>query len=424
MLAGQNRQRAWKPKARTGCKTCKIRKIKCDEEKPSCKRCTSTGRKCDGYDPTFRRPASTASPPPASSDRNGKILLLPQSKAIRLTSPGYLVPVLSFKSKQERDSFDFFTSKAIASLRGYLDSPFWQREVLQAAHRDTAIQHCVIALGAMHRRFFEGSSSHINEEDMNDHYLQFALKQSNQAIQDLLQKQGTNNKMARMDKVTLMTCSILFSSMSCLQGYQKDAFEHLRSGIRLLNEMDSEANDKTEDHPINIESLRSIFVGLDMQARSIMPATQSKNWVARPKAQITAVIPGAELNMPSLLMMLQYLESLLNHMHQFFQSTVSRPLEEAGDVFHEYCELAHHFKTGKAALDTLCSKASSDLNEFTQPIDALQLLMCQIEYFLQCPRPDFEAKWGITGNLDFGTGPFDVEAQFVKIFELATSTLR
>lgn len=27
----------------------RIRRIKCDEAKPSCQRCTSTGRKCDGY---------------------------------------------------------------------------------------------------------------------------------------------------------------------------------------------------------------------------------------------------------------------------------------------------------------------------------------------------------------------------------------
>lgn len=45
------RMRRWAPKVKSGCITCKIRKIKCDEEKPSCRRCTSTGRTCDGYGP-------------------------------------------------------------------------------------------------------------------------------------------------------------------------------------------------------------------------------------------------------------------------------------------------------------------------------------------------------------------------------------
>src|SRR5450755_1287659 len=45
------RTRAHKPKVRTGCVTCKIRRVKCDETKPSCLKCTRSGRKCDGYVP-------------------------------------------------------------------------------------------------------------------------------------------------------------------------------------------------------------------------------------------------------------------------------------------------------------------------------------------------------------------------------------
>ncbi|CAI6335536.1 unnamed protein product [Periconia digitata] len=41
-------------KSKTGCITCRIRKVKCDEKKPSCKRCISTGRTCDGYRSNFR----------------------------------------------------------------------------------------------------------------------------------------------------------------------------------------------------------------------------------------------------------------------------------------------------------------------------------------------------------------------------------
>lgn len=38
-----------KTRAATGCLTCRIRKVKCDEAKPSCTKCISTGRTCDGY---------------------------------------------------------------------------------------------------------------------------------------------------------------------------------------------------------------------------------------------------------------------------------------------------------------------------------------------------------------------------------------
>lgn len=42
-------QRASKPKVRTGCVTCKIRHVKCDELKPSCQRCMTAGITCEGY---------------------------------------------------------------------------------------------------------------------------------------------------------------------------------------------------------------------------------------------------------------------------------------------------------------------------------------------------------------------------------------
>ncbi|KAH6663086.1 hypothetical protein B0J14DRAFT_280144 [Halenospora varia] len=41
--------RASKPKVKTGCQTCKIRRVKCDETKPACLRCVRFGHKCDGY---------------------------------------------------------------------------------------------------------------------------------------------------------------------------------------------------------------------------------------------------------------------------------------------------------------------------------------------------------------------------------------
>ncbi|KAK0701596.1 hypothetical protein B0T26DRAFT_600108, partial [Lasiosphaeria miniovina] len=43
------RNRASKPKVRTGCRTCKIRRVKCDEAKPMCQQCQRARVVCDGY---------------------------------------------------------------------------------------------------------------------------------------------------------------------------------------------------------------------------------------------------------------------------------------------------------------------------------------------------------------------------------------
>lgn len=40
---GEKRKRAGKPKVKTGCAVCKIRRVKCGEERPECKRCVKFG---------------------------------------------------------------------------------------------------------------------------------------------------------------------------------------------------------------------------------------------------------------------------------------------------------------------------------------------------------------------------------------------
>ncbi|KAM0664208.1 hypothetical protein ACQRIU_006791 [Beauveria bassiana] len=46
---GAVRRRRWAPRARTGCLTCRTRRVKCDEERPICRRCASSRVTCRGY---------------------------------------------------------------------------------------------------------------------------------------------------------------------------------------------------------------------------------------------------------------------------------------------------------------------------------------------------------------------------------------
>ena len=43
------RVRSTRVRSTTGCWTCRLRRKKCDEEKPSCQRCNKLQLKCDGY---------------------------------------------------------------------------------------------------------------------------------------------------------------------------------------------------------------------------------------------------------------------------------------------------------------------------------------------------------------------------------------
>ncbi|KAJ4144916.1 hypothetical protein LMH87_003783 [Akanthomyces muscarius] len=49
------RRKQWAPRVRTGCHTCRLRRIKCDETQPVCKRCLAGGRDCQ-YSLVWRPP--------------------------------------------------------------------------------------------------------------------------------------------------------------------------------------------------------------------------------------------------------------------------------------------------------------------------------------------------------------------------------
>ncbi|KAJ5819229.1 transcriptional regulator family: Fungal Specific TF [Penicillium riverlandense] len=110
-------------KSRTGCDTCKIRRVRCGEERPFCLRCTSTGRRC------FYRAQHTASVPN-----------LPQ-----LDNYGQ-------SSHPERRAFEYYFHQAGPALSGILDLGFWSGSVLQICRLEPAVWDAVIALSALYER--------------------------------------------------------------------------------------------------------------------------------------------------------------------------------------------------------------------------------------------------------------------------------
>ncbi|GAD94587.1 C6 finger domain protein, putative [Paecilomyces variotii No. 5] len=71
MLSGARHKKEVKRRTKTGCLTCRKRRIKCDEGHPVCRNCVKSKRECLGYDPVFRpQPAPSAiqpapNPPPS-----------------------------------------------------------------------------------------------------------------------------------------------------------------------------------------------------------------------------------------------------------------------------------------------------------------------------------------------------------------------
>ncbi|KAF2019064.1 hypothetical protein BU24DRAFT_405778 [Aaosphaeria arxii CBS 175.79] len=297
----KERKRQWAPKSRRGCLTCKIRRVKCDEAKPSCERCSSTGRTCEyGTEPT----------------QNQRIITHDRFRFIAHPLSINLIPGLRLDTAEERASLSFFEQHASLELCGPFNSKFWQRQLLQAAQIHPVIRYSVVALGAMYRKLASGTASNV-PDDPTDNQIRFALQQSNRAIQELVKPARAASP---ADKITILTSCVLFHSMACIQGLQMNALSHLRSGLKLLQEIDEQypnIQEMARDQPITIDCLRSIMVSFDVQARTQMSVPDLLDWELPPGhgqyhtyADSYTAICQAQV----------YLEALLNHILCYLQS--------------------------------------------------------------------------------------------------------
>lgn len=67
-MSGGRHKKEIKRRTKTGCLTCRKRRIKCDEQHPACRNCQKSKRECLGYDPIFKQaPGPTAIQPAPSS---------------------------------------------------------------------------------------------------------------------------------------------------------------------------------------------------------------------------------------------------------------------------------------------------------------------------------------------------------------------
>jgi hypothetical protein len=201
------RVRAFAPKTRSGCLTCKgrdesvahhavgcliadvshiVRRVKCDEAYPACMRCTSTRRKCDGYKRTSRANLEAAT-----------------EAANRMVDQ----PSLDINPCAR----SFFTQHTCHQLAGFFESPFWERFVLQAAHHEPGMRHALVAIGSLHELRTVGSGGCET----------FALEQYNLSIKRVLTTSSQNTTQAT--NVCLIS-SVLFACFEVSSKFANNRF--------------------------------------------------------------------------------------------------------------------------------------------------------------------------------------------------------
>ncbi|KAL0935606.1 C6 zinc finger domain protein [Colletotrichum truncatum] len=192
-------------KVRTGCITCKVRKIKCDETKPACNRCVSTGRKCDGYQHITELLSTKTS------------LKLPTSHTYR-TFPG-----VSTSSVSEGRALQYFCEAVGPFLSGAVDPYFWTHIVMQFSTFEPSVRHSLVAISNLHEQMESQDPAGIPLQDHS-----FALQHYNAAINEL-------KAITSQDKqpIVLIVC-VLFICIEFLQSNRGAAVRHCKHGVAIL----------------------------------------------------------------------------------------------------------------------------------------------------------------------------------------------
>ncbi|KAI1175854.1 hypothetical protein F4777DRAFT_548885 [Nemania sp. FL0916] len=259
--AWRKRPRKFAPKSRKGCKTCKIRHIKCDLSEPHCRKCISTGRQCDGYDQDRApyRPSAPVSVATGSYDAQRTYMdhaawsedqSLSQNQVQRdscrnrVSGPITLnhnpdpLLILPLASHEEWSALQFFELRTLPRLNECRTSSSWIRTLMFFSQTVVCVRHAAIALGAVHRAYIHDPKSVRNYQLPNgkDDKVTVALHHYNVAIRSLLHSRARSNNAVVNTSIALLVC-YLFTCFDSLSGSDMQAFRHLRSGIQVLTEM-------------------------------------------------------------------------------------------------------------------------------------------------------------------------------------------
>ncbi|RDW81418.1 Zn(II)2Cys6 transcription factor domain-containing protein [Aspergillus mulundensis] len=205
---------------RRGCKVCKIRKLKCDEQKPSCKRCLAAKFTCE-Y--PLHLTASYASAPSITTSS-----VLDLDLDVSLSSPPSNGGVWS-----ERRAFAYYFHHAAPYLAGGLDQAFWTVTVPRICRLEPAVWDAVNAISAL----FEfpdicGDFVFLRSRDeprMNEKQSEALgwYSRSLSKIQSGIERRSVDVHVA------LVSC-VLFVCIEMVQGRVEEALGLYGQGVRLI----------------------------------------------------------------------------------------------------------------------------------------------------------------------------------------------
>lgn len=230
------RSRTSKPKVRTGCLTCKGRRVKCDERKPTCLRCEKAKVCCAGYaEVEARRKRGQSS---LTTDcMAGKRFLAPRAVNAEYTADMRLPR--SFVGLPQLEGhdvvyFDSFRHQVARQVMGHFTYGMWFRLAVGEAYQDECIRDCVLAIGAL--------ACSMSSPQAHGQPLSVTTTQHHQAVMRHRARAMSNLRQVRERKSlyrsprSTMITTLLLVLLETLQGQMKEADGLMNAGMSLLRD--------------------------------------------------------------------------------------------------------------------------------------------------------------------------------------------
>jgi hypothetical protein len=232
----------------------RIRRVKCDEQKPYCNRCTSTGdplrifcqcvdniladstvpgRRCDGYDKAT--PSRNRSQDSIRGVELAKLEFLKEyqgNEAVRSMRP--IMPDIDGNELEKR-LFHRCREMAAEEITARVCSftTFWAQAAPQTTHHETAVKHAIIAVGAacqLRRYPDEPMPEGLDLESLE----MFTIQQYNKSISELQRHIGSSS--IESIKITLLCC-LGYICLEILREDHQAAVTHLSNGLKILESL-------------------------------------------------------------------------------------------------------------------------------------------------------------------------------------------
>ncbi|CAI6088519.1 unnamed protein product [Clonostachys chloroleuca] len=215
-----NAKRRFRPKTKTGCHTCRVRRVKCDEAKPSCNRCLSTGRVCDGYTSIFQVVTIGPSPPTVTAESSPP------------ASPSIYQPGASVVSVDEINSLaNSFHAKYYRHNIAY----HAEARAILAKLSDPAIRHALVSLRSLHHEF-NARQQHYSHNDGNGGLIRIhhGLHAYNTSVTSLASRLGTSP--THQSVCAALLCCQMFISIETMLGNYTAGMRHFIYGLRIMHQ--------------------------------------------------------------------------------------------------------------------------------------------------------------------------------------------